>query len=88
VHSQGKSSSRAGIACTGGCFLPGSFTAFDVVGWWKMTDRLSLRAGAFNLTDEKYWWWSDVRGLAATSVSRDAYSQPGRNASVSLSMQF
>jgi hemoglobin/transferrin/lactoferrin receptor protein len=88
VHSQGKSSSRAGIACTGGCFLPGSFTAFDVVGWWKITDRLSLRAGAFNLTDEKYWWWSDVRGLAATSVSRDAYSQPGRNASVSLSMQF
>jgi hemoglobin/transferrin/lactoferrin receptor protein len=47
-----------------------------------------LRAGVFNLTDEKYWWWNDVRGLSSTSVVTDAYSQPGRNASVSLSVRF
>ena len=88
VHSQGKSASRAGITCTGGCFLPDSFTAFDALAWWKATDRLSLRAGVFNLTDEKYFWWSDVRGVATASGFRDAFSQPGRNASVSLSMQF
>ncbi|MEJ1965303.1 MAG: TonB-dependent hemoglobin/transferrin/lactoferrin family receptor [Gammaproteobacteria bacterium] len=88
VHSQGKSASRAGITCTGGCFLPDSFTVFDALAWWKATDRLSLRAGVFNLTDEKYFWWGDTRGVASSAAFRDAFSQPGRNASVSLSLQF
>jgi hemoglobin/transferrin/lactoferrin receptor protein len=88
VHSQGKSASRAGITCTPSCFLPSSFTSFDALAWWKATDRVSLRAGVFNISDEKYWWWSDVRGLSSTQVSRDAYSQPGRNASVSLAFEF
>ena len=88
VHSQGKSASRAGITCTGGCFLPESFTAFDVLAWWKVTDRVSIRASVANLTDEKYFWWSDVRGVASTAAFADAFSQPGRNASVSLSMQL
>jgi hemoglobin/transferrin/lactoferrin receptor protein len=61
---------------------------FDIVAWWKPIDSLGLRAGVFNLTNEKYWWWSDVRGLAATSGVTDAYSQPGRNVSVSVSMAF
>jgi hemoglobin/transferrin/lactoferrin receptor protein len=43
--------------------------------------------------DEKYWWWSDVRtdastSLPATSTIIDAYTQPGRNASVSLTYRF
>ena len=88
VHSQGKSASRAGITCTPTCFLPESFTTFDVMGWWNVTDALSLRAGVFNLTDEKYWWWSDARGISSTATFRDAYTQPGRNASVSVAMQF
>jgi len=88
VHSQGKSASRAGISCTPTCFLPESFTVVDVLGWWNVTDALSLRAGVFNLTDEKYFWWSDVRGVASTATFRDAFSQPGRNASISVSMQF
>ncbi|MFD2781273.1 hypothetical protein ACFS32_09240 [Novosphingobium pokkalii] len=48
----------------------------------------TLRAGIFNILDKKYAWWSDVRGLAASSTVTDAYTQPGRNASVSLSYRF
>ncbi len=88
MHSQGKSASRTGITCTGGCLLPESFTAFDALAWWKVTERISLRAGVFNLTDEKYFWWGDVRGVSSTATFGDAFSQPGRNASVSLSMQL
>jgi hemoglobin/transferrin/lactoferrin receptor protein len=88
VHSQGKSASRAGVTCTPSCFVPGGFTVLDAVAWWKPIDSLAVRAGVFNLTNEKYWWWSDVRGLAATSAVKDAYSQPGRNVSVSVSMAF
>lgn len=70
------------------CFRPGSFTLLDLTAFVKVTDGLTARAGLFNLLDETYAWWSDVRGLAATSTVTDAYTQPGRNVSVSLSYRF
>jgi hemoglobin/transferrin/lactoferrin receptor protein len=88
TYSHSKSPSRTGVTCTPACFIPDSFVVGDLVGWWNITDATVLRAGVFNITDEKYWWWSDVRGLSSTSVVTDAYSQPGRNASVSLSVRF
>ncbi|HEV8331106.1 MAG TPA: TonB-dependent hemoglobin/transferrin/lactoferrin family receptor [Steroidobacteraceae bacterium] len=88
TYSDSKSPARAGVSCTPSCFIPDSFVVADLVGWWNVTDAMVLRAGVFNITDEKYWWWGDVRGLSATSPAVDAYSQPGRNASVSLSVRF
>ena len=88
TYSDSKSPSRAGVTCTPSCFMPDSFVVADLVGWWNITEATVLRAGVFNVTDEKYWWWGDVRGLSSTSVTTDAYSQPGRNASVSLSVRF
>lgn len=95
IHSDRKSAGRAGVTCAGtgaasanNCFMPPSFTVADLTGWWAVTDAVTVRAGVFNLTDEKYWWWSDMRGLADNSVVKDAYSQPGRNYSVSLALKF
>lgn len=88
TYSDRKSLSRAGVTCTPSCFIPDSFVVADVVGWWNITDAMVLRAGVFNVTDEKYWWWGDVRGLSSASTVADAYSQPGRNASMSLSVRF
>jgi hemoglobin/transferrin/lactoferrin receptor protein len=88
THSAKKDADRLGVACTPSCFIPDSFTIVDVTAFWRVTDQATLRAGVFNLTDETYWWWGDVRGLSSTAVSRDAYSQPGRNVSVSLSYDF
>jgi len=88
TYSHGKEVARAGVTCTPACFLPPSFTLLDVVGWWRITNVLTVRGGVFNLTNVKYWWWSDVRGLASNSPARDGYTQPGRNASVSLSYRF
>jgi hemoglobin/transferrin/lactoferrin receptor protein len=88
IHSDRKSASKAGVTCTGGCFLPPSFTVADATAWFAVTDAVTVRAGVFNLTDEKYWWWSDARGLADTSTVKDGYSQPGRNYSVSLALKF
>ena len=75
-------------ACAAECFRPSSPTILDATAFFALTDALKLRAGIFNLTDEKYAYWQDVRGLAATSSIIDAYTQPGRNASASLSFQF
>lgn len=83
THSARKQASRA----TGG-YRPDAFTILDATAFVRVMDALTLRAGVFNILDKKYSWWSDVRGLAATSLVTDAYTQPGRNASVSLSFRF
>lgn len=88
TYSDSKSPSRAGVECTPSCFLPDSFVVFDAVAWWQINDALTARAGVFNISDEKYWGWGDVRGVSSTAPFIDAFSQPGRNASVSIAMQF
>jgi hemoglobin/transferrin/lactoferrin receptor protein len=69
-------------------FTPPAFTIVDVTAYVNITDWATLRAGVFNLFDETYWWWSDVRGVAWNSATLDAYTQPGRNFSASLVVRF
>jgi hemoglobin/transferrin/lactoferrin receptor protein len=70
------------------CFVPEGFTLLDLTGYWRLTEDATFRVGVFNLTDETYWWWSDARGLDITNVALDAYTQPGRNFSASISYRF
>lgn len=88
VHSARKPAARVAQACTPACYRPGASTVFDLTGFWRVTDAVTARAGVFNLTDETYAYWNDVRGLSSTAASRDAYTQPGRNLSVSLTYDF
>lgn len=80
--------------CGSGLCWPGErFTLLDVTAFWNVTERATLRAGAFNVFDEKYAWWSDVRGLNSPAVGArpptlDAFTQPGRNFGVSLSVRL
>jgi hemoglobin/transferrin/lactoferrin receptor protein len=86
THSAGKDAARSG--CASPCFLAPDFTILDLTAYWGVTENARLRVGVFNATDETYWWWSDVRGLAAGSPIADAFTQPGRNVSASLSYRF
>ena len=99
THSAQKEADRAVAVCgsTSVCYRPDGFTLLDATAWVRIVDGLTLRAGIFNITNEKYSWWADVRGLTLTSLgggaygapaTADAYTQPGRNASVSLSFRF
>mgnify|MGYP006077444667 CR=1 FL=1 len=88
THSAQKELDRTTGLCTPACYRPDAFTILDLTAYAKVIDGLTLRAGVFNILDKKYAWWSDVRGLASTSTVTDAYTQPGRNASVSLSYRF
>ena len=74
--------------CTGTCFRPDAAFILDLTAHVRIGEMLTLRGGMFNLLDEKYAAWSDVRGLADTSTAKDAYTRPGRNASVSASFRF
>ncbi|MHB1123565.1 MAG: TonB-dependent hemoglobin/transferrin/lactoferrin family receptor [Ramlibacter sp.] len=63
-------------------------TTLDLSGQWRIRKDLRLTAGIVNLTNRKYWLWSDVQGLAAATPAADAYTQPGRHLRVSLVAQF
>ncbi|MFC5371492.1 TonB-dependent hemoglobin/transferrin/lactoferrin family receptor [Brevundimonas faecalis] len=88
------SGEKSNYDCGGGQCWPGeSFAIMDITAFWNVTERATLRAGAFNLFDEKYAWWSDVRGLNRSTTggppaTLDAYTQPGRNFGVSLSLRL
>lgn len=88
AHTARKAEGRVAQACTPACFRPAASTVVDLTGYWRVAEGLTARAGLFNLTDETYAYWADVRGLSATAVSRDAYTQPGRNLSLSLTYDF
>lgn len=88
THSAQKAVEATTGICTGACYRPGAFTILDATAFVRLTDGMTLRAGVFNLFDRKYAWWNDVRGLADSSTIKDAYTQPGRNGSVSISYRF
>jgi hemoglobin/transferrin/lactoferrin receptor protein len=68
---------------------PEASTILDLTAFYALTDRLKLRAGLFNLTNEAYALWSDVRGLRTGDAGiLDAFTRPGRNLSVSASFRF
>ncbi|MEM1051183.1 MAG: TonB-dependent hemoglobin/transferrin/lactoferrin family receptor [Pseudomonadota bacterium] len=74
--------------CGGTCVRPESSTVVDLTAFWNITEQLKLRVGVFNLLDETYAFWSDVRGLSTTGEPFDAFTRPGRNVSGSISFQF
>lgn len=87
THSARKSEARSASVCTPSCFRPEAFTILDATAFVAL-GPVTLRAGLFNLTNAKYAWWSDVRGLASNTTIADAFTQRGRNGSVSLTYRF
>lgn len=73
-------------------FLPGTSTTFDLSGQWHLArhahGEVRLNAAVRNLTNRKYWRWSDVQGLASDLSILDAWSQPGRSFHASLVATF
>ncbi|MGP1681659.1 MAG: TonB-dependent hemoglobin/transferrin/lactoferrin family receptor [Giesbergeria sp.] len=63
-------------------------TTLDLALQWRIRKDVRLNFAVRNLTDRKYWAWSDVQGLAAASNSNDAYTRPGRSGHVSMVVDF
>lgn len=66
----------------------GKYDIFDVMGTYAFSKNVFVSAGIFNLFDSKYFNWADVRDISKTSSVLDVYSQPGRNFTASLKVQF
>jgi len=70
-------------------FLAPSATTLDVSGQWRIQKDLRLNVAVANLTNKKYWNWSDVRSVTSSQLAViDAFSQPGRSLKVSLAADF
>ena len=68
--------------------MPPAWTTADVTVWLRPVPSLEVAAGIFNLTDQKYWLWSDVRGLTNVTTGFDRYTQPGRNFGMNARWSF
>lgn len=75
-------------ATSGVRFVPPAWTTVDLTAHWSPAKGVEISAGIFNLTDEKYWLWADVRGLTSVTTGFDRYTQPGRNFGVNLRAGF
>tara|TARA_R110000824_G_scaffold390760_13_gene587858 strand:- start:20912 stop:23080 length:2169 start_codon:yes stop_codon:yes gene_type:complete len=69
-------------------FSAPNYTVFDLTAYFEILPTFTVNAGVFNLTDEKYYLSTDVRGVAANSTVLDRYSQPGRNFGVNTTIRF
>ena len=65
---------------------PGGYGVVDLLAHVDFGKRARLNAGVFNLLDKSYIRWADTIGIVTDAPKR--FTQPGRNASVSLRVSF
>lgn len=75
--------SLAGTSQAAGFRVPG-YGVFDLAYAWHATERLTLRAGLFNLFDRTWWRWGAMRDLPADDPQVPGLSAPGRSVSLSV----
>jgi hemoglobin/transferrin/lactoferrin receptor protein len=62
-----------------------SATVIDVTAYYKPIQDLTLRAGVFNVADEEYYNWNDVRGVETENKD---LTQAGRNWAITAKYEF
>lgn len=66
----------------------GSYGVIDLSGWWNLpwTDGLKLQAGLYNALNATYYDALDIPD--SSSLAKAYYTQPGRNAKISLVYKY
>lgn len=65
-----------------------SYNVTDITAYLRPTADLTLRAGVFNVFDEKYWLYSNLEGKDSTVQGIDRRTEPGRNWGVNAEYIF
>lgn len=73
---------------SGQLFRPAGYGLLDAFASWRPGGGWTLRAGVDNVTDRRYWRWSDVQGLAANDPLVPLYARPGRNLRLEIKKVF
>lgn len=81
-------------------FHPPQYNTVDLVGFVDITKHAKFSLGLYNLTNQKYWLWQDVRNVSATGSPPpgttvggttnqiDMFTQPGFTVRTSLTINF
>ncbi len=86
-------------AIAGGQFSPPSALTLDLVARWQVSKNVMLTAGLYNLTNQKYWLYQNVRNIGPNGVSNtspatpspgslDRFTQPGISTRIALTLNF
>lgn len=87
-HAAAKAASDIDYASLATQFASPAYTTLDLKAAWQLRPGVSLNAALNNVTDTRYWEWTNVRGVAAGAPALDSYTAPGRSASIALVASF
>ena len=81
---------KARVSSSSTTYVPKAQTVFDFINKYKFNDQFDVNVGIYNLADRKYFEYSDVRTVAASTNADliDSYSQPGRNIKAGFKFSF
>ncbi len=69
-------------------YQPAGYGLLDLFAHWRFAPGARVNLGVFNLGAKRYTDWADVPGVAATSVTLDRYTRPGRSLSLSVAVDW
>ena len=81
---------KARVSSTSTTYVPKAQTVLDLTNKYKFNEKFDVNLGIYNLIDAKYFEYSDVRSVSASSPADfiDSYSQPGRNVKAGFKFSF
>lgn len=69
-------------------FRAPGYAVVELIGEYRPSPALQLRAGVFNVLDTRHWEWGDVYGRRADDPSLPALARAGRSLSVGAQLRF
>lgn len=69
-------------------FRPSGYAAFDLIANFQVNESATISAAIYNLTDRKYWRWSDVNGLVDTDPVVQTMAASGINGSIQIQYKW
>lgn len=69
-------------------FEPDSAAVIDLIGHVNLNDKSRINWGVFNLTDKRYFSWSEALVRNPNNTNLDRLTAPGRNFSVTYKYNF
>jgi hemoglobin/transferrin/lactoferrin receptor protein len=69
-------------------FVPGSYYSLDLIAYANLSKNVTANIGVYNLTDQRYFVWQDVIGLAASRTDLGRFAQPGMYVKAGFTIRF
>ncbi|OLP17042.1 TonB-dependent receptor [Leptolyngbya sp. 'hensonii'] len=73
-----------------GSYTPQGYTVVDLIGYYNITPLITLNLGVFNLLNDQYFLYSDVRPLINSPTPADIarFAQPGISLRAGITWRF